>query len=1003
MSGGAVGWLGHVSLGLFGVGTAATTFGEGAPAVDDALHSAAAAVRETCYSCHGADKAKGSLRLDGVEGWLGQVDLGSPEDSELLYRMTLPVDDPDAMPPEGERLDPASIAAIQSWIEAGADAESLRNGLEYAEGAATRRAARMEAIRQATGARIENVRGAEAAPGEPPPLSVTWSHRRAVPTGERLAALADIAGEVLELGLAGTEVTDAALASLPELPALERVHLERTSISDAGVRSLLERAPGLRYLNLYGTLVTADVRETLRHAEHLGEAILFGTAAEVGGLRAPFSGVPAREPRRILAADASKKRVALFRETAIGHPKLLWEGRTSGLHDLQWLGDTEGGHGRVLFQENWTRVVEVDTASGEVLWSYDAQGPTDVEGPVEIHSFRRLDDGTTMVAESGRSRIVFVDTKGEITDSFPLQVSKADAHRDTRLVRPTPSGTFLVAHEGDGVIREYTREGKAVWSFDVPLFGKPRAGGHGFDAHGNQAFGAIRLRGGDTLISTGNGHSFLRVNPAGEIVWDLTQDELEGVRFAWTTCVQELRNGNLILGNCHGGKGQPQAVEVTPKGQLEWSFRDFERFGNGLSNLVVIESTPVPRPDVAVIGPVIGTLTETSVRLWGRALGDQEVAIPYSVKLGELEVASGQLLAAPERDYTVEVPVEGLQPGRLYSVALGAGSGSFRTLAPAEQITGARLAFGSCASHDRFESQPIWTAIQRMEPEALVLLGDTPYIDSTKLAHQRQRYAEFWQIPELRPLAASVPVTSTWDDHDFATNDQVGAQPGRENSRQAFLEYHPQSDVGDGSRGVYSKFRRGPVEVFVLDTRWFGDEEALGEDPEVPSLLGKTQREWLIDGVTGSTAEIKVLACGMVWNGAVRPGKRDHWGTWSAERDAIFAALGTAGVEGVVLVGGDIHRPRVIRHVGAEAALGYAPIELISSPLANHHIATAAAPHEGLLWDAKANFVALILDVTGATGGEPVKVEATFIGPKGETLHRQVFAPTDLARSPGGR
>lgn len=992
-----IGGLGVLALGLLGLETGALALGEGIHPIDDALNSAAAAVRQTCYSCHGPDKAKGGLRLDGVDGWMGQVDLASPEDSELLYRVTLPADDPDAMPPEGARLDAQSIAAMQSWIEAGAETEALGRGLEFAEGEAARLEARLEAARGATGARIEPVRGADAGPGEPELLSVTWSHRRAAPTRERLAALAAIAGEVYELSLAATEVTDAALGSLPQLPRLERVHLERTAVSDAGVRALLKVAPGLRYLNLYGTQVTTGVFLSLRASKHLEEAIVFGTSADLLRRPAPFAEVAAREPRRILAADASKKRVALFRETAIGHPKLLWEGETEGLHDLQWLGDTEGGHGRVLFQANWTRVVEVDTASGEELWSYDAREQAGFEGPVEIHSFQRLKDGTTMIAESGRSRIVFVDAKGQALDSFPLQVSKSDAHRDTRLVRQTPAGTFLVAHEGDGVIREYTRRGEVVWSFDVPLFGRPRAGGHGFDAHGDQAFGAIRLRGGDTLISTGNGHSFLRVNPAGEIVWDLTQGELEGVRFAWTTCVQELRSGNFILGNCHAEKDQPQAVEVTPEGELEWSFQDFEYFGNGLSNLVVIESTRVTGPEVPVIGPVIGSLTETSVRLWGRALEDREVAIPYSVRLGDVEVASGRLPAGPERDFTVEVAVEGLQAGQVYTVSLGAGSGSFRTLAPMEQITSVCLAFGSCASHDRFESQPIWTAIQGAGPEALVLLGDTPYIDSTDLAQQRKRYAEFWQIPELRPLAASIPVISTWDDHDFATNDRVGAQPGRENSRRAFLEYHPQANIGDGERGVYSSFRRGPVEVFVLDTRWFGDEEPLGSDPAVRSLLGKTQREWLIDGLRGSDAEVKVLACGMVWNGAVRPGKPDHWGTWAAERDLIFAALGGAGVEGVLLVGGDIHLPRVIRHVAAKDGLGYAPIELISSPLANHHIATAAAAHPGLLWEMKADSVALILNVKAGGGDARAEVEAVFVGPKGEALYRYSFESTDLS------
>ena len=567
----------------------ATDRSEGVHGGEDALNAAAMSVRETCYSCHGADKVKGSLRLDQAEGWLAQVDVSAPEDSELLYRLTLPPDDPDAMPPEGKRLDAKSIAAIQAWIEAGAEAKVLSRGIEFAEGAAARAAALIEGVRKATGARVESVRGA----GGSDRFAVTWSHRRAAPTAARLAGLAAIADDVHELGLAATDVTDAALLSLPALPRLERVHLERTAVSDAGVRALLERATGVRYLNLYGTAVTAAVREELSAIDGLEEVVLFGTAAERSPGVDPFAKVPAREPRRILAADGSKGQVALFRETAIGHPKLLWERRTAGLHDLQWLGDTKGGQGRVLMQESWTRVIEVDTATNKVLWSYDARATGQPEGPVEIHSFQRLDDGTTMVAESGRSRIVFVDGAGKVVHSFPLQVSRQDAHRDTRLVRLTPAGTFLVAHEGDGVVREYTRAGEVIWSFDVPLFEKPRADGHGFEAHGNQVFGAIRLASGDTLISTGNGHSFLRVNPAGEIVWDLVQEELEGVRFAWTTCVQELRSGNLVLGNCHAGEGQPQAVEVTPDGKLEWSFKNFERFGNGLSNLVVIESTPI--------------------------------------------------------------------------------------------------------------------------------------------------------------------------------------------------------------------------------------------------------------------------------------------------------------------------------------------------------------------------------------------------------------------------
>ncbi len=194
-----------------------------------------------------------------------------------------------------------------------------------------------------------------------------------------------------------------------------------------------------------------------------------------------------------------------------------------------------------------------------------------------------------MVAESGRGRVTFVDRAGERTGSFPLRLDRPDPHHDTRLVRVTPMGTFLVAHENDGVVREYDRSGAVVWTFEVPLFGRERAAGHGPEGHGNQCFQAIRRSDGDTLVTTGNGSSLLCVSPEGDVRWRKGSGDLDGIELAWVTTVQELENDHLVLGNCHAGDQQPQAIELGSDYRVEWTFRDFERFGNGLSNLLVIE------------------------------------------------------------------------------------------------------------------------------------------------------------------------------------------------------------------------------------------------------------------------------------------------------------------------------------------------------------------------------------------------------------------------------
>ncbi|MBL9127167.1 MAG: hypothetical protein JNL97_05955, partial [Verrucomicrobiales bacterium] len=201
---------------------------------------------------------------------------------------------------------------------------------------------------------------------------------------------------------------------------------------------------------------------------------------------------------------------------------------------------------------------------------------------VEVHAFQRLDDGLTMIAESGPARILEVDAAGTIRREVPLRVKSPNAHSDTRLVRKLNNGHYLVAHEADGAVREYAPDGTVVWEFDVPLFGKEKKGGHGPEAFGNSVYSAIRLANGNTLIGTGNGHSVLEVTPSKEIVWKLEQNDLPGITLAWVTRVERLPNGNTLVGNCHAGPQQPQFVEVTPDKKVVWTYRDHVLFGDSM-------------------------------------------------------------------------------------------------------------------------------------------------------------------------------------------------------------------------------------------------------------------------------------------------------------------------------------------------------------------------------------------------------------------------------------
>jgi outer membrane protein assembly factor BamB len=264
--------------------------------------------------------------------------------------------------------------------------------------------------------------------------------------------------------------------------------------------------------------------------------------------------------------------------------KTVWEMKIGPLHDLHMLDN-----GNILLQTSWTRVAEVEPATSKIVWEYDATKQPGSSGKkLEIHAFQRLADGNTMIVESGISRIIEVNAQGKIVLEIPLQVSKPHPHRDTRLVRKLATGNYLVCHEGDGIVREYSPTGTTVWEYNVPLFGRSPATGHGVEGFGNQCFSALRLANGNTLIGTGNGHRVIEVNPEKEIVWQLTADDLPGVELAWITTIQHLPTGNIVIGNCHAGEKQPQIIEVDRQKKVVWTFQDFERFGNALTNTQIL-------------------------------------------------------------------------------------------------------------------------------------------------------------------------------------------------------------------------------------------------------------------------------------------------------------------------------------------------------------------------------------------------------------------------------
>jgi outer membrane protein assembly factor BamB len=258
-------------------------------------------------------------------------------------------------------------------------------------------------------------------------------------------------------------------------------------------------------------------------------------------------------------------------------------------HDIHLLPS-----GNFLLHTAAATVTEM-TPKKEVVWKYEAKPKEGYKGRVEVHAFQRLEDGNTMVAESGNRRIVEVDAKGKIVKEVALTVKNPDPHRDTRMVRKLASGNYLVCHEGDGCVREYDGTGKVVWEYKLDLGGRPRSPGHGPEGHGIEVYGAIRLANGNTVIAGGNNNRVIEVDNDGKTVWSIDQKELPGITLAWVTTLHALPNGNLIVGNCHAGPDNPQLFEVTRDKKVVWKFKNHKIFGNNTASAHVLDLKGVLR------------------------------------------------------------------------------------------------------------------------------------------------------------------------------------------------------------------------------------------------------------------------------------------------------------------------------------------------------------------------------------------------------------------------
>ncbi len=291
-------------------------------------------LKSKCSNCHNPAKRKGGLVVLTKEDLLkggknGPAILpGKPDSSLMLTSVHLPLEEKKHMPPKGKpQLSDTEMELLDWWLRAGAPFDktvaaaampaALRSALQATTQAATSPldGLKLDPVSESKlkALRSEGIQVFPMAAGSPF-LQVLLSGRKDLAAGQ-LNKLKPIAKNIVQLNLASSNVDDAMLAIVKDMPHLNRLHLEQTGITDQGLAHL-GGLQYLEYLNLYLTKVTDAGLAQLQQLPKLRSLYLWQTGVTPIGLAKFASQKPG------IALDRGIENDSMFGEVALKAPMI---------------------------------------------------------------------------------------------------------------------------------------------------------------------------------------------------------------------------------------------------------------------------------------------------------------------------------------------------------------------------------------------------------------------------------------------------------------------------------------------------------------------------------------------------------------------------------------------------------------------------------------------------------------------------------------------------------
>ncbi|EAR00587.1 c-type cytochrome domain-containing protein [Maribacter sp. HTCC2170] len=251
-------------------------------------------IKEKCVSCHNPNKKKGQLVMTGLSEILKGGEIGNtivptkPEESEMIKRLHLPLENDEHMPPDGKNpLSENEIQILERWITLGA-LDTLR--LAHLSGAEPMRALIKEMMEPDPMNKWENL--PKVADSTILNLSSDYinitrvaSNSEAIKINAFLSPnhsqksitdLKRIANNIVELDLSGIPIGPPEAEMMAACTNLEWLELDRTSISDEELDKL-RGLKNLRLLKIYKTNVTDKSISVFKSLSNLKSLYLWRT------------------------------------------------------------------------------------------------------------------------------------------------------------------------------------------------------------------------------------------------------------------------------------------------------------------------------------------------------------------------------------------------------------------------------------------------------------------------------------------------------------------------------------------------------------------------------------------------------------------------------------------------------------------------------------------------------------------------------------------------------